>query len=62
MLPDSDEFVLELLVQCELKIQALQTELQGKDLDAIMKEMEEDEVRECYVRATLTMMVLKGVT
>uniref|UniRef100_A0A4W6F7E8 Outer dynein arm docking complex subunit 3 n=1 Tax=Lates calcarifer TaxID=8187 RepID=A0A4W6F7E8_LATCA len=41
--PDSDEFVLELMTQCELKLQLLQEELQGKDLAAIMKEMEEEE-------------------
>uniref|UniRef100_A0A3B4VBQ4 Coiled-coil domain containing 151 n=1 Tax=Seriola dumerili TaxID=41447 RepID=A0A3B4VBQ4_SERDU len=43
--PDSDEFVLELMTQCELKLQLLQEELQGKDLAAIMKEMEKEEVR-----------------
>lgn len=43
--PDSDEFVLELLKQCELKIQVLQTRLEGEDLDALKKEMEKDEVR-----------------
>ncbi|CAJ1053804.1 coiled-coil domain-containing protein 151 [Xyrichtys novacula] len=41
--PDSDEFVVELLTQCELKLQSLHEELQGKDLAAIMKEMEEEE-------------------
>ncbi|XP_071359989.1 coiled-coil domain-containing protein 151 isoform X2 [Trachinotus anak] len=41
--PDSDEFVLELMTQCELKLQLLQEELQGKDLAAIMKEMEKEE-------------------
>ncbi|KAM9363879.1 coiled-coil domain-containing protein 151 [Symphorus nematophorus] len=41
--PESDEFVLELITQCELKLQLLQEELQGKDLAAIMKEMEEEE-------------------
>ncbi|XP_071393448.1 coiled-coil domain-containing protein 151 [Centroberyx affinis] len=41
--PSSDEFVVELLVQCELKMQLLQEELQGKDLAAVMKEMEEEE-------------------
>ncbi|XP_074552835.1 coiled-coil domain-containing protein 151 [Halichoeres trimaculatus] len=41
--PDSDEFVVELMTQCELKLQSLHEELQGKDLAAIMKEMEEDE-------------------
>ncbi|XP_017272386.1 coiled-coil domain-containing protein 151 isoform X2 [Kryptolebias marmoratus] len=45
--PDSDELVLQLLIQSELKLQALQAELEGADLDAIMKEMEEDEF---YVR------------
>lgn len=43
--PDSDEFVLELMTECELKLQLLQEELRGKDLAAIMKEMEEEEVR-----------------
>ncbi|XP_044202194.1 coiled-coil domain-containing protein 151 [Thunnus albacares] len=41
--PDSDEFVVELMTQCELKLQLLQEELQGKDHAAIMKEMEEEE-------------------
>eukprot|EP00064_Thunnus_orientalis_P007960 superscaffoldBa00000916_g7982 len=41
--PDSDEFVVELMTQCELKLQLLQEELQGKDQAAIMKEMEEEE-------------------
>ncbi|XP_040003409.1 coiled-coil domain-containing protein 151 isoform X2 [Xiphias gladius] len=45
--PDSDEFVLELMTQCKLKLQLLQEELQGKDLAAIMKEMEEEEF---YIR------------
>lgn len=42
--PDSDEIVVELLTQCELKLQLLHEELQGKDVAAIMKEMEEEEV------------------
>uniref|UniRef100_UPI0037E7DB07 coiled-coil domain-containing protein 151 n=1 Tax=Semicossyphus pulcher TaxID=241346 RepID=UPI0037E7DB07 len=41
--PDSDEFVVELMTQSELKLQLLHEELQGKDLAAIMKEMEEEE-------------------
>uniref|UniRef100_A0A3Q3IRA0 ODAD1 central coiled coil region domain-containing protein n=1 Tax=Monopterus albus TaxID=43700 RepID=A0A3Q3IRA0_MONAL len=41
--PDSDEFVLELMTQCELKLQLLHEKLQEKDLAAIMKEMEEEE-------------------
>ncbi|XP_070684380.1 coiled-coil domain-containing protein 151 [Pempheris klunzingeri] len=45
--PDSDEFVVELMTQCELKLQLLHEELQGKDLTAVMKEMEEEEF---YVR------------
>ncbi|XP_042340178.1 coiled-coil domain-containing protein 151 [Plectropomus leopardus] len=45
--PDSDEFVVELMTQCELKLQSLHDELRGRDLAAIMKEMEEDEF---YVR------------
>lgn len=43
--PDSDEFIVELMTQCELKLQLLLKELEGKDLAAIMKEMEEEEVR-----------------
>ncbi|XP_060907578.1 coiled-coil domain-containing protein 151 isoform X2 [Labrus mixtus] len=45
--PDSDEFVVELMTQCELKLQLLQEELQGKDQAASMKEMEEEEF---YIR------------
>ncbi|KAM7009303.1 coiled-coil domain-containing protein 151 isoform 2-T2 [Tautogolabrus adspersus] len=45
--PDSDEFVVELMTQCELKLQLLQEELQGKDQAASMKEMVEEEF---YVR------------
>lgn len=44
--PDSDEFVLVLMNQCEQKLQLLHRELQGQDLAAIMKEMEEEEVGE----------------
>uniref|UniRef100_A0A8C5DLU2 ODAD1 central coiled coil region domain-containing protein n=1 Tax=Gouania willdenowi TaxID=441366 RepID=A0A8C5DLU2_GOUWI len=43
--PDSDEFVVELMRQCELKTQALQSQLQGTDMAATLKEMEEEEVR-----------------
>ncbi|XP_038570195.1 coiled-coil domain-containing protein 151 [Micropterus salmoides] len=45
--PDSDEFVMELMTQCELKLQLLHEEFQGKDIAAVMKEMEEEEF---YVR------------
>ncbi|XP_010765988.1 coiled-coil domain-containing protein 151 [Notothenia coriiceps] len=45
--PDSDEFVLKLMTQCELKLKLLHEELRGKDVSAIMKEMEEEEF---YVR------------
>ncbi|MED6250728.1 hypothetical protein ATANTOWER_007243 [Ataeniobius toweri] len=41
--PDSDEFVLELLAQCQLKLQILQKKLEGKDLASVMKEIEENE-------------------
>ncbi|XP_030272771.1 coiled-coil domain-containing protein 151 isoform X2 [Sparus aurata] len=41
--PDSDEYVLELMTQCELKLQTLHEKVQGKDLTALMKEMEEEE-------------------
>lgn len=44
--PDSDEFAVELMTQCELKLHLLHEELQGKDLTAIMKEMLEEEVRQ----------------
>ncbi|KAM3865378.1 coiled-coil domain-containing protein 151 [Diretmus argenteus] len=40
--PNSEELV-ELLTQCELKLQQLHEELQGKDLAAVVKEMEEEE-------------------
>lgn len=45
MSADSDEFVVELMKQCELKLVLLQQELHGKEFSAIMKEMEEEEVR-----------------
>ncbi|XP_058497291.1 coiled-coil domain-containing protein 151 [Solea solea] len=41
--PDSHDFVLELMTQCEMKLQSLQEELKGNDLAGIMKEMEEEE-------------------
>ncbi|XP_056136493.1 coiled-coil domain-containing protein 151 [Lampris incognitus] len=41
--PDSEEFVVELLGQCEQKLQLLQKELKGKDLAALNKEMEDEE-------------------
>ncbi|XP_041839650.1 coiled-coil domain-containing protein 151 isoform X2 [Melanotaenia boesemani] len=44
---DSDEFVMALMHQCELKLQLLNKEFEGMDLAAIVKEMEEDEF---YVR------------
>ncbi|KAM7418616.1 hypothetical protein PAMA_015970 [Pampus argenteus] len=43
MSPDTDEYAVELMTQCELKLQLLQEELQGKDQAAIKKEMEEEE-------------------
>ncbi|XP_068178443.1 coiled-coil domain-containing protein 151 [Antennarius striatus] len=43
--PDSDEFVLELMNQCQVKLLLLQEQLHGKDLSTIKKEMEEFFVR-----------------
>lgn len=43
--PDSPEFILELLTTCTRKLQLLYEQLEGKDLDAIMKEMKKDKVR-----------------
>lgn len=43
--PDSDQYVVELMTQCEMKLQILHEELQGKDQAAVLKEMEEEEVR-----------------
>lgn len=42
--PDSDEFVPVLLCLCEKRLRLLHDELQGNDVAAILKEMEEDEV------------------
>lgn len=42
--PTSDEFVLELLNQCDAKLQILLKELEGMDMASVMKEIEEDEV------------------
>ncbi|XP_028265264.1 coiled-coil domain-containing protein 151 [Parambassis ranga] len=41
--PDSHEFVIELMTQCEMKLQLLHSELEGQDLATISKELEEDE-------------------
>lgn len=42
--PDSEEFVLDQLTEFELKLQRLQGGLQGQDLAALLKEMEEEKV------------------
>ena len=42
--PDADEYLLELMTQCELKLQTLHEKVRGKDLTALMKEMEEEDV------------------
>lgn len=44
MPPDSDEFVPVLLHLCEKKLRRLHDELQGNDVAATLKEMEEEEV------------------
>ncbi|KAM8721811.1 outer dynein arm-docking complex subunit 3-like [Acanthopagrus schlegelii] len=41
--PDADEYLLELMTQCELKLQTLHEKVRGKDLTALMKEMEEED-------------------
>nr|XP_057933153.1 coiled-coil domain-containing protein 151 isoform X1 [Doryrhamphus excisus] len=41
--PNSEEFVVELLSQCQRKLQLLQDKLHGKDLNEIAKDMEEEE-------------------
>lgn len=55
--PDSDEFVLVLLSQCEKKLQLLHEELQGNDLAAILKEMEEEEVRRSFTFSKIVILV-----
>lgn len=42
--PDSDEFVPVLLRLCEKKLRRLHKEVQGNDVAATLKEMEEEEV------------------
>ena len=44
MSPGADEYLLELMTQCELKLQTLHEKVRGKDLTALMKEMEEEDV------------------
>lgn len=46
--PDSEEFVLVLLTQFDLKLQMLQRELQEQDVAALLKEMEEEEVSQSF--------------
>lgn len=48
MSPDSEEFVLVLLTQLDLKLQMLQRELQEQDVAALLKEMEEEEVSQSF--------------
>lgn len=42
--PDPDEVALAQLAELELKLQRLRWELQGQDLAAVMREMEEEKV------------------
>ena len=42
--PTSDEYVLDQLSTCEEKLLKLLEELDGKDLQQVVKEMEEEEV------------------
>uniref|UniRef100_A0A3P9CEQ3 Coiled-coil domain-containing protein 151-like n=1 Tax=Maylandia zebra TaxID=106582 RepID=A0A3P9CEQ3_9CICH len=56
MHPDSEDFVvLKLMAQCEQKLESLQKELEGMDVAAIMKEMEEKEVRQKPTNSKLEM-------
>lgn len=43
--PSSEEYVLEQLAECEQKLVGLVEELSSRDLDTILKEMEDEEVR-----------------
>ena len=42
--PSSDEYVLDQLSTCEEKLLKLLEELDGQDLNAVVKQMEEEEV------------------
>ncbi len=42
---DSEEHMLQLISEADQKLMLLKEELQDKDLAAIMKELEEEEVR-----------------
>uniref|UniRef100_A0A3P9DCK1 Outer dynein arm docking complex subunit 3 n=1 Tax=Maylandia zebra TaxID=106582 RepID=A0A3P9DCK1_9CICH len=50
-----DFVVLKLMAQCEQKLESLQKELEGMDVAAIMKEMEEKEVRQKPTNSKLEM-------
>lgn len=43
--PSSDEYVLDQLSTCEEKLLKLLEELDGQDLNIVVKQMEEEEVR-----------------
>ena len=43
--PTSDEYILDLLGTCEQKLLKLMDDLGGKDINDVMKEMEDAEVR-----------------
>ncbi|KAK0155160.1 hypothetical protein N1851_002530 [Merluccius polli] len=51
--PDSEDFVVQLLAQCEQKLKLLHDELQGKDLSVLIKEMEEDEALKRQSKLTI---------
>ncbi|XP_023816364.1 myosin-10 [Oryzias latipes] len=52
--PDSPEFILELLTTCTRKLQLLYEQLEGKDLDAIMKEMKKDKNFQDFLERNLS--------
>lgn len=47
--PTSDEYILDLLGTCEQKLLKLMDELGGKDINDVMKEMEDAEVRRKFL-------------
>jgi len=51
--PSSDEYVLDQLSTCEEKLLKLLEELDGQDLNAVVKQMEEEEVGDIIVSLSL---------
>lgn len=51
--PSSDEYVLDQLSTCEEKLLKLLEELDGQDLNVVVKQMEEEEVRTWLISSLL---------